>query len=540
MATKYTYSIQDDFPNHAVAADRLAQEIRNSAITIALDYASTSGDDCDIWFKASLSGDEETVLDGIVANHSGEPLPSGALSVSIDTTSQQPVPVASIASSGWFPDPSSYPDGSIPSVIDCDGNQEIRGPVLTDEGSFKDDFPGTSLEESLSGTYTFTKNSDVVTGVGTSFRSELTKDKYIRLSSDDTIYSILVWKIESDTSLILDSAYLGDGGTGSAIASKWVKSAANGGSVVVSDSKVSLKSGTSADSNVKVFRAVDTIPLRIATVASMSQRLSTQTAAFGLVDSPIEHDYKDMVAVLFDGTDSSKVKFITACDGTFERTTVDLASGLSTSDEIMYELEVGYFRVSLFVNRVLVATHDRHFPKPYTPLSIAAGVWNTDVSTETTLSFDNFVLVNHNQVQIGSSYMLSEPMPIRIVENSYTLTGKLVTTSTEADQVILSYAIPVGKMLYVTGYSISAANNSVSGDPIKIGRNDLTTVPDAPGEVNGNVLRVFRLSSSAREQEDWSASPRFVGACGDTVKVVVTPNGTLSTEWLATLDFILR
>lgn len=539
MSFTYDYSIQNDFPAHAVALDRLSQEVQVSSIITALDGLSTSGDTCYIRFKAELSTEDKTTLDGLVAAHSGEPFPNEAQPVLIDPA-QSPVPIASIASSGWFPDPSSYPDGSIPSIIDCDGNQQIRGPVLTDEGSFKDDFPGTSLEESLSGTFTFTKNSDIVTGVGTSFRSELTKDKYIRLSSDGTIYSILVWKVESDTSLILDSMYLGDGGSGSAIASKWVKGAANGGSVVVADSKVSLKSGTSGNSNIKIFRAVDTIPLRIATIASISQRLSTQMASFGLVDNPLELNFKDMVAVLFNGTNSSKIEFATACDGTFERTTIDLASGLSTSDELMYELEVGYFKVSLFVNRVLVATHDRHFPKPYTPLSIAAGIWNSDTSTETTIEFDNFVIVNHNQVQIGSSYMLSEPMPTRIVENSFTLTGKLTTTSTEADQVVLSYAIPTGKMLYATGYSISAANNSVSGEPVKIGRNDLTTIPDAPGEVNGNILRVFRLSSAIREQEDWSASPRFVGACGDTVKIAVTPNGTLSTEWLATLDFILR
>lgn len=86
-ATKYTYSISTDFPNHAVATDRLLSEVRASAIVTAVDYINTSGDDCDIWFKDALSAGDETVLDGIVAAHSGEPLPSTAQQVILTSTS---------------------------------------------------------------------------------------------------------------------------------------------------------------------------------------------------------------------------------------------------------------------------------------------------------------------------------------------------------------------------------------------------------------------------------------------------------------------
>ena len=74
-ATKYTYSISTDFPNGVVATDRLTVEIQDSTIITALDYINTSGDDCDIWFKAAISAGDETTLNGIVAAHSGEPLP---------------------------------------------------------------------------------------------------------------------------------------------------------------------------------------------------------------------------------------------------------------------------------------------------------------------------------------------------------------------------------------------------------------------------------------------------------------------------------
>lgn len=78
MSTKYPYSIQSDFPNHKVNLGRLGQEIRASAIVVALDYINTSGDDCDCWFKWSISSGDKAILDGLVAAHSGEPLVSDA------------------------------------------------------------------------------------------------------------------------------------------------------------------------------------------------------------------------------------------------------------------------------------------------------------------------------------------------------------------------------------------------------------------------------------------------------------------------------
>jgi len=73
-STKYTYSVSTDFPNHKVNVDRLTLEIAHSAIIIAMDYISVSEDVCDIWFKDALSAGDETILNGVVAAHSGEPL----------------------------------------------------------------------------------------------------------------------------------------------------------------------------------------------------------------------------------------------------------------------------------------------------------------------------------------------------------------------------------------------------------------------------------------------------------------------------------
>lgn len=76
-ATNYPKTISTDFPNGKVATDRLALEIQSSSIVIALDRVDTEGDTCNIWFKDELVSGDVTTLDGLVAAHSGDPMPWG-------------------------------------------------------------------------------------------------------------------------------------------------------------------------------------------------------------------------------------------------------------------------------------------------------------------------------------------------------------------------------------------------------------------------------------------------------------------------------
>lgn len=57
-----------------VASDRLAQEISDSSITVALDYITTNGSTLNVTFKDSLSTEEENILSTIVTNHTAIPL----------------------------------------------------------------------------------------------------------------------------------------------------------------------------------------------------------------------------------------------------------------------------------------------------------------------------------------------------------------------------------------------------------------------------------------------------------------------------------
>lgn len=71
MASQFSYSIANDTLNGLVAEANLHQEIAGSAITIALQGLTTSGDDLTVEFKASISASEETILNGLIASHDG-------------------------------------------------------------------------------------------------------------------------------------------------------------------------------------------------------------------------------------------------------------------------------------------------------------------------------------------------------------------------------------------------------------------------------------------------------------------------------------
>jgi len=77
--TTYDYNLSD-FPNNIVSVDRLTREIQQSTIVTSLDHINVNDSLVSILFKADLSAGDQTVLDGIVAAHSGLPLP-GAVQI---------------------------------------------------------------------------------------------------------------------------------------------------------------------------------------------------------------------------------------------------------------------------------------------------------------------------------------------------------------------------------------------------------------------------------------------------------------------------
>jgi len=73
-ATKYPFSIQDDFPQHKVNSDRLLLELGATALAPLVARVDTFGDECGVWFIEALEPEEVALLEDVVAAHSGEPL----------------------------------------------------------------------------------------------------------------------------------------------------------------------------------------------------------------------------------------------------------------------------------------------------------------------------------------------------------------------------------------------------------------------------------------------------------------------------------
>jgi len=529
--TKYTYSISVDFPNSIVDTSRLTDEIRVSAIVTALNRIDTAADNCDVWFNDALSGGDQTLLDGIVAVHSGATVDGDPIG-SLGTGDAMIGGVGAESTTSFYPDAANFRTGIVGSnVQDVDGSVQIRGSVLTDETSFRDDF--AVLAVTPTGTVTFTNGSATVTGSGTAFLSETHIDDYLVRTGDADTLAGVVANVVSDTELTLVEPYAGTSGTGASI-KKWLQTVGAGGSITVGSSKVNLLSGTTSGSITKLVRAGDYPPYLIGCKASISQRIANQESHIGMVDGDAR------ALVVFDGTDNTKVKFQTSFSATdLEETLVSLPGTLTTAAELYYKIEIGSNRAALIVNNSIVAVHELHIPGAYDVMSLVLQVRNTGVAaSSTTMTADVFFMANFNQVQV-TNFLRGDAISIRSSEDSYVLTGYLATTSTTADQVIISYTVPAGKTLFCTGYSVSSTVSVVRGEPVKIGRTPVTLIV-SPGSITGNVFRAFELDQRSTHLESFDLAPIRLGGAGDTVVVTVTPSGTTNTTWIASLDFLLR
>ena len=118
-STKYTYSVANDTLNAKLDGSALKKEIQDSAIVTALDFINISGDVLDVWTKDALSTGDETLLDGIVADHIGDPVvePPQIVIVSEEEFGKetgghyqiQSFEIEPTADTGWFTKEISFP-----------------------------------------------------------------------------------------------------------------------------------------------------------------------------------------------------------------------------------------------------------------------------------------------------------------------------------------------------------------------------------------------------------------------------------------------
>jgi len=446
---------------------------------------------------------------------------------------------------GFSPNPNNNPEEPLADEIvslyaDGEGSLVTRGYAITDEGSFREDFGGNNLFSLLTGTSSYVSGTNQITGIGTNFSKELSRDYYVRIFGSSEWNRVV--RVPSDTSLFVENILNETDGT--LEKTKWIScfTSSIDGNISVNSSHLIISGSSTISGATAIKRFADYGPMLLSFRCQQTQRLDGQYSFFGFKDDILNPEAQ--VIVQLDGTNSSQIKFVTStvASETIENkeiTTLVLPPSLTTENDLTYEISVTPEYCSLSVNGVILATHTTRIPGPYSQMDVVAGIINQSVaSDQTKLMIDSVYFSNQNQLQIASSF--TKPLQVSTREDLHTLTGKLITTSTTQDQSIISYTVPTGKIFYLMGYCVSSQGNA-SANPIKIGRNDISGDPSSGGSIDYNLFRVFNISSSSTgpTQTDFGSSPRRIATEGDVVKVAVSPSSADSTTWLVSLDYTL-
>jgi hypothetical protein len=452
-------------------------------------------------------------------------------------------PIAGRGTGGYYPSPQCHAEGAdnygtSPLQMDDAGNAMVRGPVFTDEESFRDDFAGSSLNTALTGTLTFVSGSTDVVGVGTSFTTQLTRENYIKVVAHSETAWCLVADVIDDTHLELCTPY---SISTSATSHKTFFPTLTGtnGSFTVTASECRISSGTTNGSRTAIYREGDYGPMVVQADVYVSQRIANQEFFLGCADdpaNPVVYAY-----AIFDGTTNTTIKLRTSSAAGAENaeTTIwAMPNGVLSSNTTRIEIGISMGEVTLAINGVRVGSHKRHIPAAYASLSPVAGFLNTGTPASTTTAYvDTLVFQNVNRIEVSHSFM-GEFLPMQTREDGHTLTGYVTTTATTANQVICSYTVPTGKYLFVTGYSVASSTSTAKGNPIRVGKGAMTEVV-SPGAVDSEVMRTFFLPAASSRNEAFG-SPYYLASGGEVVKITVTPDLGTSTTWRASLDFVLR
>lgn len=476
----------------------------------------------------------------ILYDENGSPIASAQFE---SVVGHKALPVAARGTGGYYPSPECVSEGGGSSEgthlqADSAGQLMVRGPIFTDEESYRDDF-SSAIISSLTGTVTFVAASTTVSGSGTSFTTEVSRTHYVKLSSDSDEAWTEVLSVVSDTEIELLAPYSGTGGSGTASYSQWVVRVGTGGSASASSSILTLASGTTSSSRTSITRRGDYLPVYLQAHVSLSQRIANQEFYVGVVDSVPGEEI--CALAVFDGTDNTKVRLRTASAAgasNIEESLVSLPNGMTSASSILVEVSVLSYVVFLSVNGVKLVEHRRHVPGPYTVLVSHVGWVNSGVpGSSSSALVDSLLFQNQDRVEIADGFR-GDALPVQIREDVHTLSGYLTTSSTGANQVICSYTVPSGKVLFALGYAVSSGTTSVNGNPMKIGKGAMTETV-SPGVIDGQCLRTVFVPQKNNVQESFSA-PLYLASSGETVQITVTPDGVTSTTWRGQLDFILR
>jgi len=421
------WDIQDSFDTYADRGDGRTVQATAAYIRVV---ATNIGPAATTYFRL------QTVLCPVVEALPRSLTPDGRISLSTSTLSFAPADTN-------FNDPE--PRRAL--ILDAERNLKTRGSILTDETSFRDDFPGTELYTVLTGTLYFANGETNVQGVGTSFLSEVKIGQYIKLNADGDDDFAVVQDVYSNTNLTLEDAYGGSTDNGAADLSYWVPVATEDGSISVSSSVVEIDSGTTDTGETAIYRHGDYSPYTIGGHISVDQRIANTQMIFGFMDDSF--GVADNSATLvFSGTDDTKVTLHTSSDSAnYEETIVTLPNSATTDSDTDYQISIASSKVVLWVNGVRLAEHNRHIPGPYSEMDIRIGSLNsgTPVSS-TTMSVDTIWFTNFNRLDVHTT---PESLPLITQSLCSTIATATNVAGAAADTALLAEnTIRLGAAVY--------------------------------------------------------------------------------------------
>lgn len=376
----------------------------------------------------------------------------GADGSATDVSAAAPLPsnLYGISDGGFVPEPAARESDAlygevIPIRVSAGGELISRSTVSTDEGHFRHDFPGSALTTAITGTsVTLTNGSAAMTGVGTSFTTQLQRGMYVKLGADAESAWVQVESIESDTAATLAANYSGTGGTGAASFSYWYINTGSGGSFSVSSSIATIASGNTATSRTNLWRPLDYPPMRTSFIGvSVSQRIANQVGYVGLRN--IETSPTQFAEFQFDGTTNTTVKCATSNDGaTIKTTTVTIpyVGGTTTTNTsataAAYEIEAQRERVTFLIGGQIVATHDTHIPGPYDVMGAFVGWVNgTTPASSTNMTLDDIFVRNTSFVQVQADFT-GNPIPVELRPGSDLLVQAQPIAMTATNNIVVA------------------------------------------------------------------------------------------------------
>ena len=334
----------------------------------------------------------------------------------------------------FVPDQGNYVTGATgPNYTDAYGNLATRGPVTTDEGSFRTDFTTESVTgfgtttsaafgTTLSGTSTFVNGSTNVVGTGTSYQQQVRQNQWIKLSADPEADYVQVFEVNSETSITLQTPYAGTSATGATVVSNWKTSTPTGGWAYggAAATTIALVSGTTAATGGYIVGQSDSMPFAIEFYVSASQANANTAIYMGLQDVPgfSPNQFARFVLGALAGGSTTTV----SCNVGSSTNAGDNSSvlvqipngGTFVNSYHLYKIDIDSVQVSFSIDGILVATQQIHLPQPYTNLFQVFGVYNgATASSSTTATIDMAFFENIDRLQIGSDFT-AQPIAVTL------------------------------------------------------------------------------------------------------------------------------